>query len=342
MTIEELKRKIDTYEYEFLRSDKRFGNNLILLGPGGTYAYGLEDEDSDVNVIGITLNSKREVLTGKSFDRFFDEHTEAVIFSFSKIISLLMKGNPATFDMLGLKKEHYLYLSPIANELLFSKKLFLSKKTVKAYERFIRKALYSIKQKADGENFKRDMERLVLDNMNDIKQDLTNKYTKLPIDSIYLYLGNSLRDVNDIDIYMDMNLAHYPLRDYINLADDLRDTAEAFNKPGRRKGDALTLENISKHCMHLVRLYLTLFDLLEQQDIITNREKDRELLLDIKHGKYSAADGKPNRNFFRLIDDYDKRLSILKQRTELPEEPDYEMIDHFVMSVNERIIRGEI
>jgi len=342
MTIDDLKRRIDTYEYEFLRDDKRFGNNLILLGPGGTYAYGLEDEDSDLNVIGITLNSKREVLTGKSFDRFYDESTDAVIFSFSKVISLLLKGNPATLDMLGLKNEHYLYLSPIANELLFSKKMFISKKTVRAYERFIRKALYSIMQKADGENFKRDMERLVLENVNDIKQDLTNRYTKMPIDSIYLYLGNSLRDINDIDIYMDMNLAHYPLRDYINLADDLRDTAEAFNKPGRRKGDAITLENISKHCMHLVRLYLTLFDILEQHDIITCREKDRDMLLDIKHGRFIGSDGKPNRGFFRLIDDYDKRLAVLKQRTTLPEEPDYEMIDLFVMSVNERIIRGEI
>ena len=39
MTIEEIKNKINSSEYDFLRK-KPLGNNIILLGLGGSYAYG--------------------------------------------------------------------------------------------------------------------------------------------------------------------------------------------------------------------------------------------------------------------------------------------------------------
>lgn len=341
MNVDELKFKIKTPEYDFLRTDARLGNNLLLLGVGGTYAYGVEDDDSDLNIIGITLNSKKEVLTGRNFERFFDPATEAVIFSFSKVISLLLAGNPATVEMLGLKDDHYIYMSPIAHELLYSRKIFLSKKVVDAYEKFIRKSLYAIKQKSDGANIRRDMEKLVVDNMNAIRSDLGSKYAKLPSDSIYLYLDDVGNNAGT-DIFMDVSLSHYPLRDYVSLLEDLHTMVDSFGKPGRRKGDALTLDNISKHCMHLVRQYLTLFDILERQDIITYRGADRKLLMEIKRGRFLDSDGKPDKEFFKLIEDFDKRLAVLKATTKLPDEPNNNMIDNFVMSVNERIIRGEI
>lgn len=341
MNVEDLKRKIDTREYDFLRKDPRFGKNLFILAAGGSYAYGVEDSTSDINAIGIALNSKKEVLTGRGFERFYDPETETVIFSFSKIISLLLDGNPTTLELLGMRDDHYLYMAPIAHELLYSRKIFLSKKVVEAYEKFIRKALYSIKQKADGENIRRDRERLLVDNMNAIRNSLGDKYSKIPSDSIYMYLDDVGNNAG-ADIFMDITLSHYPLRDYVSLLEDLHTMVDSFGKPGRRKGDALTLDNISKHCMHLVRMYLTLFDILDKQDIITFRGQDRKLLMEVKQGRFLDEERKPNEEFFKLIEDFDKRLAVLKATTKLPDEPDYFLIDNFVMSVNERIIRGEI
>lgn len=341
MNVDELKKKVNTREYDFLRNDSRFGKNLFLLAVGGSYAYGVEDETSSINAIGIALNSKKEVLTGRAFDRFYDADTETVIFSFSKVIQLLLDGNPTTLELLGLKDDHYIYMSPIAHELLYSRKIFLSKKVVEAYEKFIRKALYAIKQKSDADNIKRERERLLVENMNAIRNSFGEKYSKIPSDSIYMYLDDVGNNAG-ADIFMDISLNHYPLRDYVSLLEDLHAMVDSFGKPGRRKGDALTLDNISKHCMHLVRLYLTLFDILDKQDIITYRGLDRKLLMEVKHGRFLDAEGKPNDEFFKLIDDFDKRLNVLKATTKLPDEPDYSLIDNFVMSVNERIIRGEI
>ena len=41
MTVEEIREKLKTSEYDFLRNNKHLGSNIILLGLGGSYSYGI-------------------------------------------------------------------------------------------------------------------------------------------------------------------------------------------------------------------------------------------------------------------------------------------------------------
>lgn len=59
MTIKQIKEKLKSDEYEFLRKDKNLGNNIIILTLGGSHAYGMDKEGSDLDVRGIALNPKR-------------------------------------------------------------------------------------------------------------------------------------------------------------------------------------------------------------------------------------------------------------------------------------------
>ena len=70
-------------------------------------------ESLDIDIRGIALNRKEELLTNQNFEQFVNEETDTTIYSFNKIITLLTNCNPNTIEMLGLKPEHYLYLSPI-------------------------------------------------------------------------------------------------------------------------------------------------------------------------------------------------------------------------------------
>ena len=38
-----------TAEYDFLRTNPRLGNRIILMGLGGSYAYGTNNENSDID-----------------------------------------------------------------------------------------------------------------------------------------------------------------------------------------------------------------------------------------------------------------------------------------------------
>ena len=46
--------------------------------------------------------------------------------------------------------------------------------------------------------------------------------------------------------------------------------------------------------------------------------------------------------FFELVDKLEKRLEYDKENTSLPDNPDYNRINDFVISVNERIVKGEL
>lgn len=111
---------------------------------------------------------------------------------------------------------------------------------------------------------------------------------------------------------------------------------------GSRNEKAAAHKKIAKHSMHLLRLYMMCIDILEKQKIVTYREKEHDLLMDIRNGKYLGADDKPLPEFFEIVSEYEKKLEYAKKNTTLPDEPDYERIMEFTAEVNEKVIKGEI
>lgn len=120
MTIEQIKDKLKSKEYDFLRTDKNLGNNIIILTLGGSHAYGTNNEGSDLDIRGCALNSKMQILTNENFEQFVNNETDTTIYAFNKLVALLSNTNPNTIEMLGNKPEHYFYVSPIGQELVAS------------------------------------------------------------------------------------------------------------------------------------------------------------------------------------------------------------------------------
>ena len=99
MTVEEIREKLKTSEYDFLRNNKYLGSNIILLGLGGSYSYGMNIEGkSDIDIRGVALNSKEEILLLQNFGQVVDENTDTMIYSFNKMVNLLCKANPNVME----------------------------------------------------------------------------------------------------------------------------------------------------------------------------------------------------------------------------------------------------
>lgn len=342
MTIEEIKKKVTGEEYDFLRTNKHLGDRIILLGLGGSYSYGTNVESSDLDVRGISLNTKAEILTNERFEQFENKQTDTTIYGFNKIIKLLSNCNPNTIELLGLNLEHYLYVSPIGYELLDNSHLFLSKKAAQAFGGYATSQLRRLDNKAVRTLDQAQQENHILNSIYNAVTSFPEKYFEYPEDSIKLYLDDSIQEDMDKEIFMDVNLKHYPLRDYKAMWSEMNSVVKDYAKLGKRNKQAIEHQKLGKHMMHLVRLYYMCFDILENEKIVTYREKEHDLLMSIRNGEYLDSSNQPIPEFFEMVDALDKRLEYDKKNTSLSERPNYDKINEFVMSVNERVVKDEI
>ena len=342
MTIEQIKEKLKSDEYEFLRKDKNLGNNIIILTLGGSHAYGTNNENSDLDIRGCALNSKMQILTNENFEQFVNEATDTTIYSFNKLIALLSNVNPNTIELLGNKSEHYFYVSPIGQELIDNAHLFLSKKCVHSFGGYANQQLYRLNQKSAHQLSQAGLEQHILKTLEFMKTDFNKKYSDFSEDQIKLYIDKAVQEGYDTEIFMDVRLTHYPLRDYCSMWSELQNTVKAYGKIGKRNEKALEHGKIAKHMMHLIRLYMMCLDILEKEKIITYREEEHDLLMDIRNGKFLDSNDQPIPEFFEMVDEYENKLEYAKQNTNLPNNPNYKEINEFVASVNERVVKGEI
>lgn len=342
MTVEEIKKKLNNQEYDFLRTDEHLGENIILLGLGGSYAYGTNTESSDIDCRGVALNSKKEILLGNGFEQVENKETDTVIYSFTKIVNLLSNCNPNVIEILGLKPEHYLYISPIGKELLENKKLFLSKKAVNSFGGYANSQLRRLDNKAVRLVGQEQRERHILNSINNASVNFKERYFQYPNDAIKLYIDKSDSEDLDSEIYMDVKYTKYPLRDYKAMWSEMNNVVKDYSKIGKRNKHAIEHGKLGKHMMHLIRLYMMCLDILENKEIVTYREKEHDLLMSIRNGDYLDNNRQPIPEFFEMVDDFEKKMEYAKENTDLPDKPNYKAIQEFVMSVNERIVKGEI
>ena len=271
MTVEEIREKLKTSEYDFLRNNKHLGSNIILLGLGGSYSYGMNIEGkSDIDIRGVALNSKEEILLLQNFGQIVDENTDTTIYSFNKMVNLLCKANPNVMEQLGLNTEHYLYIHPIGQVLLNNSKLFLSKRAVYSFAGYAKEQLKKMDNKSS------------------------------------------------------------------------RSFGEDYTGIGRRNRYAAAHNKLGKYMAHLILLYYMCFDILENQKIITYREKEHDLLMNIRNGEYLDKNQQPISSFYDLLSELEKRLEYDEKNTSLPETPDYQRINEFRMFVNEKVVTGKI
>lgn len=339
----DFKAILNTPEYEFLKTNEHLGKNIILLGLGGSHAYGTNVAGSDVDIRGIAINSKAEILGSANFEQVVNNETDTTIYSIRKIVSLLSSCNPNTIEMLGLKPEHYLYLSPIGQELLDNKKLFLSKRAKYSFGGYAFAQLRRLDNKAARTLEQEEREQHILNSITAATYAWPETYDCFKDgDYVKLYLDTSDQEDMDKEIFMDIHLTHYPLRDYKNMWSDMKNVVADYSKIGHRNKNAIERGKLGKHMMHLVRLYLMCLDILEKEEINTYRENDIPFLLDIRNGKFLDKDSQPLPEFYDMVSEYEKRLEYAAENTSLPEKPDYDAINEFLMSVNERVVKDLI
>lgn len=329
-------------EYSFIQTNEHLGKHVILLGLAGSYSYGTNIETSDIDIRGITLNQKSDLIGLTQFEQYVDENTDTVIYAFNKIVTLFLSCNPNAIELLGLNPEHYIYLNDIGQLLLENKKLFLSRRAIQSFGGYADAQLRRLQNALARETFPQsEKEQHIFNSVKNAMHSFNSSYKAFENGSMEIFIDKAVNPELETEIFVNANLSHYPLRDYSSMWNTMANVVKDYEKIGKRnkKKDDL---HLNKHAMHLIRLFMMALDILEKGEINTYREKEHDLLMDIRFGKYQKEDGTFHESFYEMLAHFEKRLHYAAENTDLPEEPDMKKVQELVMQINERVVRDEI
>lgn len=332
---------MNSSQYDFLRTNPRLGKKIILLGLGGSHAYGTNNSNSDIDFRGITLNSTSDLLGLTSFDQYEDNNTDTVIYSFNKIVKLLLECNPNTCEILGLDEDQYLIKTSLGQEIIDNKNLFLSQRAAKSFGGYASAQLRRLQNAIARDSMPQpNREQHIFNSVKNALDDFNRRYENSVQGNINLYIDDAVTEGFAKEIFVDANYTHFPLREYEKMFSTMNAVIREYDKIGKRnkkKDD----NHLNKHAMHLIRLFMMAIDILDNEIIKTHRGNDLELLLKIRNGGFQNEDHTFSTEFYDILAHYERELERATNETSLPENPDMEKVATFVEYVNRKVINGD-
>lgn len=332
MDIQDVKKALNSSKYEFVRSDPHLGKNVLILTAAGSIAYGTNIESSDIDIRGVTVESRHDLMGLSSFEQFEDRETDTVIYGLKKFINLCLNSNPNVLEILGSRPEHLLAVTEEGGLLRDNSSLFLSKKAVQSFGNYATAQLRRLQNALARDSYpQNEKEQHILNSISGQMVHLKRTYAQFTDQEISLYIDHSAKEDMDTEIFVDINLQHFPLRDLKNIYSDMDNIVRDYSKLNHRNSKKDEL-HLNKHAMHLIRLLVTGTEILEGKGINTYREKEQELFLDIRKGKYSYQE------IFEMVNEYEKQFKLAASNTPLPDGPDYKSVEELMLEIYGRIL----
>ena len=334
----DFRKMVESEQYAFLRENEHLGKRIMLLGLSGSYGYGTNREDSDVDFRGAALQKPSDLLGLTEFEQYVDTDTDTVVFGFNKLVRLLLDCNPNSCEILGLPKDKYIILSPLGEELLNHQSLFLSKRAIRAFGGYASAQLRRLQNAIARDSLPQtEREKHILHSVQNAMDDINRRNPRVAAGSMRLYIDQAVTPEMETEIFVDSDYRHLPLRDFNSMLDTLRCVVRDYDKIGHRnhKKDE---NHLNKHAMHLVRLLMTVIDILEEHTIVTCRQADLPLLMKIRNGGFMTESGTMMPEFYEILDHYEHRFQEAAEKTTLPDNPDLEKVGAFVERINRHAV----
>jgi hypothetical protein len=308
--------------------------NTILEIRTGSQLYGTNTPESDEDFVGIFLPPEEYVLGLKNTnevslsqvdkDEVGKNTKDAIdrkLYELRKFINLSLGNNPNILEILYVNPENIVKLTNIGEELLLLKDIFPSKLCIPAFIGYAHAQKHKMIIKRDHYN----------DFLNALVylERLTDKTTMAEVFNRHIediqepmYCGRQLFAKKGTGIHIHVGDICFEPGIYVKKAKKL--IQERIDRVTNRSELVTKYGFDTKFGSHLIRLLLEARDLLSNGQLIFPL-KDKDYLLDIKNGKYTAEE------VVAQADEIEKELDSLKESTKLPNKPNYKVAEEFVI-----------
>ncbi len=285
--------------------DKPFWEtNLIYKVVAGSQAYGLETPESDLDIRGVCIPSRRHLLGLSKFEQWEqqDESGDVVTYALAKFVRLALACNPNIIELLYTDPRHVLFVNEHGRRLLEHRHLFLTRRAQYTFTG------YAISQ---------------LRRIGRHHRWLMNPPGRQPTQEEFggwKYEGRyKFPDHESQRAYQD-TLKHW------NHYQEWRKNRNPARAELERKYGYDT-----KHAVHLLRLLKMGIEILETGQVNVYRH-DREWLRAVRDGLLSYEE------LIEMAAVYKTRLEKLSQASPLPKEPDFDAAETLVIELQERFL----
>lgn len=154
-----------------------------------------------MDIRGCALNSRSDLLGLSNFEQVVHTGTDTTVYSFNKLVSLLLNCNPNTIEMLGCRPEQYMVCTDIGREMIENRKLFLSKRAVNSFGGYANQQLRRLENALARDKLPQARkEEHILNSMKSAVKAFESRYQVFENGGITLYTAESSREDLDREI----------------------------------------------------------------------------------------------------------------------------------------------
>jgi len=314
--------------YEIEMAEK----NKILDLICGSNLYGTNDKNSDKDYVSIFIPDEEYILgfnnvedvdaSLKDKDENNKNTKDAVdkkYISIKKFLRLAKDNNPSMFELLFVNKENILFINDLGEELLSIKKDFMSKNIINKFLGYAK----SQKKKMV----------IKLGNYNKIVETIKILKSYTP-SWVYMWEFEKSDLVsfkkNQTGAFYVIGSRNIPLN--ITIKEAIKRLERSINKFSSRYENYIVKYGFdTKFAMNLMRLLYEGIELLETGDLKFPLEH-KDFLLDIKNGKYTIED------IIKESEELEVKIRNLEETTNLPSNPNFNIINKFLIKCQKRHI----
>lgn len=317
---------LDNERLNFLNTKRFKKNKVCYLVISGSNSHGTNTETSDLDLRGIALHSQGEITTGKyNTKTYISPKEDTKVYYLNQIKDNLINCNVEFLELFGVRESEIILINKEGRMLRDNIYTFIGKNALeKSFGGFAcketrkaRKIMTKYKKLSKDERYEeisRGINRAIF-KMAEDKKWLTN--------NIKVHVGNCSEDT-----LVDVNVRGCSLVELRKLLGQMSNVIKDYQEPNYENEDK-DMEKAFKHLMTATRIYMMGYDILMNKGVITYREKENEVLLNIRNGEYS------NEKVFEILDFYREKFENALNYSNLPEQADMESIDKLINKINE-------